>query len=80
MREFLELVEEELNACHELFWHVVMKDVHVDSLVTTSHKSSLVLLLRDALTNSCNDQGSREDGLEVASGHLKNNRVRGWHH
>lgn len=73
MGEVLELANEQLNTRHELIWHVVVQDVHVDSLVAACHERTLVFLVPDALANTCDDQCPGEDSFQVPSWHLQNN-------
>lgn len=76
MGEVLELIDEQLNTCHELFWHVVVKDIHIDPLVAACHKRPFVLLVRNTLADTCHDQRPWEDGFQITSGHLQSDRVR----
>ena len=50
---------------------MVMDDVHVNSVVTAGKKCRLVLSSLHALSDSREDECSREDGLQVPSGHLQ---------
>ena len=79
MLDFLDLIDKGLYTGHELRRCMIMKNVHVDSLITTGKESGLVIICRYASTNAGQDKSARIDRFEVASRHLQNNGVSGWH-
>ena len=51
-----------------------MKDVHIDPLVAARKEGRLVVLSCDTLTDTCKNQGTRINGLEVTTRHLQDQR------
>ena len=63
------------NICQELFWVVIMQDIHIDTLVAAYDESLAILTCFDASANGRKDESSRVDGFEVSSWHLQYDSV-----
>jgi tryptophanase len=55
MLNFLDLVNKDIDAAHELGGIVVMQDIHINSLISACKKRCLVVFGFDASSNPCQD-------------------------
>lgn len=74
MLDFLDLIDDQLNARHEALGIVIMHDIHIYTLVAAREECIAVLIGFNAASYSSKYQGARIDGFEVAARHLKNHR------
>jgi hypothetical protein len=65
------LIEEESHVGQKLLGLMIVKNVHVHTLSSAVRESSGIVLLIDQVSNTRHNHGSREDSLEVSTGHLK---------
>ena len=52
---------------------MIIQYVHVDSLSAATREGTGIVLLLNEASDTSNNHGTREDGLDIASWHLKNN-------
>ena len=75
MLDFLDLVDNELDALHETLRFMVVEDVHVYTLIAASKECIVVLIGLNAAPDSCQYKCSRVNGFKVATGHLQYDRI-----
>jgi hypothetical protein len=71
MLNLLDLRNDLLQAGHESFRVVIMENVQVNALITTSEEGFIVALRLDIAANGCQNKRSRINRLKVTSWHLQ---------
>jgi hypothetical protein len=72
---FLDLVDNQLDALHETLRSMIVQDVHIHTLIAASKERITILIGLNAASDSCQYECSRVYGFKVTTGHLQYDRI-----